>query len=368
MWLGNKESIFCSGRNEHVSNPFKCRGDLDRTDEKGSTPLHIAATYGHLEALEVMISHSANLFALDNNGRTAAKVAAVHQHAEPCRFLDTLAVRWEMQNREYVEKLQEKALKDLKRRAKKASEEKKEGRSGPVKKLAYDYATAPTGTGAAMSDGGQPRSPSVANLTRKKKMTAHEALRQNFELRVSGSADDVGKVQEEAGIGDEDLGSHSAGSTFRPTPRVNAGPLLNTLQSLARQPLRIDSDEVRRGSVESGFVSQGRTASSSASEVSLLRNAQHGPKGLQQLELIPSQAFVTENDSTLATFLQSLDLMDCVQLLHREKLDLDALALCEEKDLISIGLPLGPRKKILHAVKRRKELMKNPGKLTDTEL
>lgn len=314
----------------------------------------------------MMISHSANLFALDNNGRTAAKVAAFHHKIEPCRYLDTLAVRWEMQNKEYVEKLQEKALKDLKRRAKKASEEKKEGRSGPAKKLSYDYSTAPAGRAAAMVDEGQPRSPSVTNLTRKKKMTPHDALRQNFELRVSGSADEIGKAQEEVitGDGSEGQGSRSAGSTFRPTPRMNSGPLLNTLQSLARQPLKIDP--ARR---DSGFVSQGRQGGSgSTSEVSLLPNAEQGTRPLQHLELVPSHAFVTENDSTLATFLQSLDLMDCVQLLHREKLDLDALALCEEKDLVSIGLPLGPRKKILHAIRRRKQLMENPGRLSDTDL
>ncbi len=330
--------------------------------------MHVAATYGHMEALEVMVSHGTNLFALDNNGRTAAKVAAVHQKAEPCRYLDTLAVRWEMENREYVEKMQTKAMKDLKRRAKRASEEKKEGKTGPTKKPLYDYSTAPSGIGTTlMSDAGQARSPSVSNLTRKKKLSTHEALRQNFELRASGSSHELGTA-EEAGIMDNEHGSHSAGSTFRPTP--NAGPLINTLQSLTRGPMRVDpTDELRRGSVESGFISQGRPGSSSASEVSLLPKATpHGSRELKELELVPSRGFVTENDSTLATFLQSLDLMECVQLLHKEKLDLDALALCEEQDLVGIGLPLGPRKKILHAIKRRKELLGNPGKLTDTDL
>jgi len=91
-------------------------------------------------------------------------------------------------------------------------------------------------------------------------------------------------------------------------------------------------------------------------------------KSPTELEPLPSNPMEIENDSPLATFLSSLDLLDSVQLLHRERLDLEALALCDEKDLISIGLPLGPRKKILHAIQRRKEVMSHSGRLSDSEL
>ena len=317
-----------------------------------------------------MINHGVNLWALDNNGRTAAKMAAFFQKAESCRYLDTLAVRWEMQNRDYVERMQLKAMKDLKKRVKKASEEKKDGLP---KKLTYDYSTAPTGMGATIGEDERPQSTSSLSLgegKKKKKMTPQEALRQNFELRATQSSEHIERNAAGEDESDAAFQSQSAGNTFHPTPRVNAGPLINTLQSLAQQPLRIEPPgDQRQRSIESGFVS------SSSSETRLSQHAsgvttRASSKGgvLEELVLVPPQQFEAENNSPLATFLQSHDLTDCVQLLHKEKLDLEALALCNEKDLISIGLPLGPRKKILHAIQRRSEIMAKPGKMTDTEL
>ena len=329
-----------------------------------------------------MVNQGANLWALDNNGRTAAKVAASYQRAECCRFLDALAVRWEVQNRDSVERLQLKAMKELKKRAKKASEDQKEGKSGAVKskKLLYNYATAPSGMSPSMTEARKPRSSSVSTDEggKKKKLTPHDALRQNFELRPSQSSEEIKDKDTTASmlLGDDADGPirpNSAGSTFRPVPRMNAGPLLNTLQSLAQKPTRRirSADDPKRISPESGFVSQGSSSetilsahgqgTSSGGSRTLLPEFEAGHAG-------PKSRTVTENNSPLATFLQSLDLIECIQVLHREKLDLEALALCDEKDLVGIGLQLGPRKKILHAIQRRKEVTANPGKLIDSEL
>ena len=325
-------------------------------DEKGMTPLHIAAKYGHIEASEHMVSHGANLFALDNFGQAAARVAAYYQKVECCRYLDTLAVRWEMQNKEYVDKMKLKAVKELKKRSKALSEQE-EGKSGTArhKKLSYDYSTAPSGASPAKAEAGKQRSVSIAHPPaggRKKKLSMQEALMQNFELRPTHSTEHIEENEEV----DQVEFPHSAGSTFRPVPRVNAGPLLNTLQSLSQSPYT---------SSEPGLGLHERSSSASSSETSV-----HGinSRSTTDLEPLSPQVMEIENNSTLATFLTSLDLVDCVQLLHKEKLDLEALALCDEKDLISIGLPLGPRKKILHAIQRRREVMTNPGRLNDSEL
>ena len=42
-----------------------------------------------------------------------------------------------------------------------------------------------------------------------------------------------------------------------------------------------------------------------------------------------------------------------------EKIDLNACLLCEESDLREIGLPVGPRKKIIDGIKKRKEILRN---------
>ena len=339
------------------------RGDLERCDSNGRSPLHTAAAYGHVAAIELMIGHGANLWALDTNGRTAAKSAAFHKKVDACRYLDTLAIRWEAENKEYVEKMQVKAMKELKKRVKKASEEgSKESKPGSgkvAKRLLYDHATAPPGTASPLTEA-KARAHGTEAGGRKKKLSTTDALRENFELRSSNS---TGNVEDGGREGDEEapFKTHSAGSTFRPVPRMNAGPMLNTLQSLTPS-----LTEVRKTSMESGL---GRSVASESSSMASHRNSRQTAGTLPQLSVVPSTgSMIVENNSSLATFLQALDLVECIQLLHKEKLDLDALALCNETDLIGIGLQLGPRKKILHAIERRQQLMASPGRLADTDL
>ena len=327
------------------------RGDVQRPDDKGRRPLHIAATYGHLLAVEFLLNHGANLYALDDFGRTATKAAAFHNKTACCRYLDTLSVKWEIQNRDFVMKLQRKALNSLKKRA-----ERNEKESSTKPKLPYSYATAPASAVSPVRARVRPSSGGA----RRKKMAAHEALRQNFELRSSASVTNL----EERPKKDDEMRSESLtefGSNSSPTlafrPALNQGPMLN---SLAQLPFKLEPpDEL---SPESGFHSK---ASSSISDMDLPDPTGRG-KHLPQLELV--DAHTASNESSLVTFLSSLGLDDCLPQFKEEKLDLKALSLCSESDLVSIGLPLGPRKKLLHAIERRKELFANAGKMTDTEL
>ncbi|PAA58160.1 hypothetical protein BOX15_Mlig022693g1 [Macrostomum lignano] len=73
--------------------------------------------------------------------------------------------------------------------------------------------------------------------------------------------------------------------------------------------------------------------------------------------------------STLETFLECLGLADYHHLLTREHLDLDGLALCSEPDLQSLGLPLGPRRRLLEGLARRREtLADSPQEMLDLRL
>ena len=293
-----------------------------------------------------------NLWSLDNQGRTAARVAALHNRVECCQFLDTLAIRWQMQNADYATKMQNKAMKDLSKRLEKEAKTQREERRDPKKQRTYSHGTAPSGE-RGRSDSSDMESSSATQLAsgkRKKHSTPADVLRQNFELRCSSSADQIN--QQAATESDDD----DEGGVLRPAG-VRTGPLLNNLKSLGQQQLPHGSPRRGRGGIsqESGLGSETTSRRSS------------GSAGLPDAMLM-AQPIVIENDSPLATFLQSLDLIDHIQLLHREKLDLEALALCEEKDLTEIGLPLGSRKKILNALQRRQTRLKNPGKMVDTQL
>ena len=53
---------------------------------------------------------------------------------------------------------------------------------------------------------------------------------------------------------------------------------------------------------------------------------------------------------SLQHFLQSLNLERYLPLFEAEEVDMAALALCSDADLQALGVPLGPRKKILAMV------------------
>lgn len=61
----------------------------------------------------------------------------------------------------------------------------------------------------------------------------------------------------------------------------------------------------------------------------------------------------------LYTFLHSLGMDEFRDVFVREKIDLSACLLCDENDLREIGLPLGDRKKLMDAINKRNQIMKN---------
>lgn len=325
---------------------FVHRGDVDSADNKGSTPLHVAATYGHEQALEVLISKNANLYVLDNNGRTAAKVAAFYQKVECCRFLDTLSIQWEVQNHDGVTKLKKKAMKDLQKRTKRVNHDP----SGIKTAGNYDYSTAPSGLPGSPRRSDRPTRPSSGGPPQRKgaKTSLQDALRQNFELRTTDSSENV----DEGGLGASKSATElnfpgSGSSTFRTVHRPNQGPLINALSDL---PLRIEADDAKNAP---GAIVAGSDP-----------NAHRLPK----MHLVGAKATAFHNDSPLSTFLHSLDLVDYIESLHKEKLDLEALAMCSEEDLSSIDIPLGPRKKILNAIlKRRRIVASSTKKMTESQ-
>ena len=316
----------------------------------------MTAKYGHTAAAEVMLSRDkeVNLWALDNQGCTPARIAALSKKAECCRFLDNLAIHWQTQNPDYAKKMQTKAMKELSKRVERGAKGGQKDDHKDFIRRAYNHATAPSGVrGGAASEMKSSSATQLISGKRNKQSKQADMIRQNFELRTSSSVD---HINTEGTPTTHDEEEEEDSGVLRPAG-VRTGPLLNTLKSLSHLP----PGKAGGASQESGF------GSSSESYLPTASTSRRSSGSAQEM-LLTLQPIVIENDSPLATFLQSLDLIDHIQLLHREKLDLEALALCEEKDLSDIGLPLGPRKKILNAVQRRQALMKKPGRMVDTEL
>ena len=72
--------------------------------------------------------------------------------------------------------------------------------------------------------------------------------------------------------------------------------------------------------------------------------------------------------SPLELFLITNGLTDYIVHLSRQQIDMEALMLCDDKDLKEIGVPMGPRKKILDAVNKRKRKFERPGIIIDSLL
>lgn len=70
----------------------------------------------------------------------------------------------------------------------------------------------------------------------------------------------------------------------------------------------------------------------------------------------------------MVLFLAAHGLSEYVELFAEEKIDLEALILLNDTDLKDLGLPLGPRKKLMSAIQKRKIRLSEPGLLRDTDL
>ncbi|XP_023149935.2 phospholipase DDHD2 isoform X3 [Amphiprion ocellaris] len=82
----------------------------------------------------------------------------------------------------------------------------------------------------------------------------------------------------------------------------------------------------------------------------LLTNQRNGS---QVREGVPSGELCNVNCDTLEQTLNRLGLQQYLGTLQAENLDIESLALCQDSDLKDLGIPLGPRKKILNYVRRK---------------
>ena len=73
--------------------------------------------------------------------------------------------------------------------------------------------------------------------------------------------------------------------------------------------------------------------------------------------------------TSLQMFLAAVGIHDWTPKFVREKIDLEALMLLSENDLSDVlGMPLGPRKKLLKAINERRKDMEEPDEIHDSRL
>lgn len=70
----------------------------------------------------------------------------------------------------------------------------------------------------------------------------------------------------------------------------------------------------------------------------------------------------------VAIFLAGLGMEDWVKTFQRERIDIEVLTLLEDNDLRDMGLPIGPRKKMMMAIEERRKAMRTEQELEDSQL
>lgn len=85
-------------------------------------------------------------------------------------------------------------------------------------------------------------------------------------------------------------------------------------------------------------------------------------------EPVASSGFSAEAFAPVAIFLAGLGMQDWIKTFERERIDLEALTLIGDEELKMLGLPLGPRMKVLSAINERRKSMKDEQELADSQL
>ena len=265
------------------------------------------------------------------------KVAGLKKNLDCCRILDSLYIQLLNSNPDYVKSQQSKEIKKLEQRLAKAEKAEKSG--SKINRARF---------------GSRKRSNSEPRKGQGEKDETF-LLKKPNEKESEKDDDDDSDDDEDDDMFDPNFISKSAKSTLRPIPKMTSGAMLNTLTGMTKQK------------------------ASSLSKASGNRRAQTNYTGSTQktgnvvgsiMPINPTD-YEIENDSPLVTFLHSVDAYDIGGILLQEKMDMDSLMLCSEDDLKSIGLALGPRKKIISGLSRRTSLLSSTTSLqmmTDTDL
>ncbi|XP_049417198.1 ankyrin repeat and SAM domain-containing protein 4B [Epinephelus fuscoguttatus] len=375
-------------------------GDPNRSDIWGNTPLHHAAANGHMHILSFLVNFGANLFALDNEHHTAMDVAASRDRMDCVRFLDAAASQQTNQNPKKVANLKKEAIKEAEKRVKLCEKVKKKhqskmdkmqrgaGNTGPVSEASLASALS---DGGNMSGVNEQFSKLIAadksgSLTARVKGTLQKKLgkKDKGTLQRAGGDGNVIFLKQESVASeqpeflgvfneqDESMLDEEGMADFDDYDNDEPGQVK---QSIFNRPglgglifmkkMGLESEDIPSGTNESlGYLVQNELFEAEEDAADFEGNGDTDlPWDQEDLGLDDDD---DEETSPLDVFLSAISLPEFALAFSREHLDLEALMLCSDEDLKGIRIQLGPRKKILEAVARRKNALETPGKIKDS--
>ncbi|NWW90717.1 ANS4B protein, partial [Rhynochetos jubatus] len=358
-----------------------CRrgGDPDKCDIWGNTPLHHAACNGHIHCVSFLINFGANIFALDNDLRTPLEVAASRDRSECVRILDKAATEQNMLNPKKVSKLKAQAQRNVEKQIKECEKRQEKHQH----EMSMNYMKEKVGT--VNSSRGTHSRVKLPSLFASNTSPLSKNLKDTFKLKAKKTADSTRRQKTENDYQEDDTGRRTVMHLF---DEKEEDELLSDLGekklsdndsqlSIFKRPGlgKIVFGRNLAADVNPGTVSSEKEGISfqMSSEFFQYENAENSKEDdAENGSDIPwhEEEVIWDDEEAentpLEVFLASQMLDEFLPVFMREKIDLDALMLCSDEDLHSIQMELGPRKKVLNAVNKRKEALKHPGKTVDT--
>ncbi|XP_057604572.1 ankyrin repeat and SAM domain-containing protein 4B [Hippopotamus amphibius kiboko] len=359
-------------------------GDPDRCDIWGNTPLHYAASNGHAHCVSFLINFGANIFALDNDLQTPLDAAASREQNECVALLDRAATTQNTTNPKKVTRLKEQAQKNARRQIKECERLQEKHQN----KMARTYNKEESGT-LSSSKGTFSRSP-LSNASASNTFgSLSKGIKDTFKLRFKKNKDTAERLGEESRsrqknvmevFREEEEEEHEFSGDFKEKLQFSAeGDSCVQHESILKRPglgnvvfrrnRMLSPEEISDNKRELGFKMPSellqRQEGAEADEEGEENNHEDDlPWDEDEVEWEEDVVDATP----LEVFLQSHYLEELLPIFMREQIDLEALLLCSDEDLQSIQMQLGPRKKILNAISRRKQVLQQPGQLVDTSL
>ncbi|NWX20766.1 ANS4B protein, partial [Aegotheles bennettii] len=360
-----------------------CRrgGDPDKCDIWGNTPLHHAACNGHIHCVSFLINFGANIFALDNDLRTPLEVAASRDRNECVRILDKAATEQNMLNPKKVSKQKAQAQRNVEKQIKECEKRQEKHQH----EMNRNYMKEKVGT--VNSSKGTHSRVKLPSLFTSNASSLSKNLKDTLKLKGKKTADSTRSQGPQSNNQEDGTGRRTVLHLF---DEKEEDELLNDVGeknfsendsqlSIFKRPGlgKIVFGRNLAADVNPEAVSSEKEGISfkMSRELFQYENAENGREDdAENGADIPwhEEEVVWEDEEAentpLEVFLASQMLDEFLPVFMREKIDLDALMLCSDEDLQSIQMELGPRKKVLNAVNKRKQALKNPGKTVDTDL